>query len=88
MLKRTKPSPAAARTGVYALVYVERGLLREPLVTDVALEGALAGVGSHVDLEVRLAGERRRALHALVGTPLHCRAQLCISHELWEFFFW
>lgn len=56
---------------MYAFVNVESGLLREPFVTNVALEGPLAGVRSHVDLEVRLACERGRALHALVRAPLH-----------------
>lgn len=56
---------------MYSLVYVERGFLREPFVTDVALEWALARVRPHVNLEVRLAGERGRTLHALVRPPLH-----------------
>lgn len=56
---------------MYTLVYVERGFLREPFVADLALEGPLARVRAHVYLEVRLAGERGRALHALVRTTLH-----------------
>ena len=54
-----------------ALVNVERRFLREALVTHIALEGALAGVRAHVYLQVRLASERRRALHALIRPPLH-----------------
>lgn len=61
----------ARHTGVYSLVDVERGLLREALVTDIALERPLAGVRAHMDLQVRLASERRRALHALIRPPLH-----------------
>lgn len=56
---------------MYSLVNVERGFLREALVTDIALERPLAGVRAHMDLQVRLASERRRALHALIRPPLH-----------------
>lgn len=60
-----------SHTGVYSLVNVERGFLREAFVTDIALEGPFAGVCAHVYLQVRLASERRRTLHALVRPPLH-----------------
>lgn len=65
------PSVPKSHTGVYSLVNVERGFLREAFVTDIALEGALPGVRAHVNLQVRLASKRRRALHALVRPPLH-----------------
>lgn len=59
------------RTGMNSLVNVERGFLREAFVTDIALERPFPRVRTHVYLQVRLASERRRALHALVRTPLH-----------------
>lgn len=58
-------------TGVEALVNVERGFLREAFVTDVALEGALAGVRARVYLQVGLAREGGGALRALIRPPLH-----------------
>lgn len=67
----TTLSRQQSRTSMNAFVNVESGLLREPFVTNVALEGTLAGVRSHVDFEVRLACERGRALNALVRAPLH-----------------
>lgn len=60
-----------SRTGMNSLVNVERGFLREAFVTDIALERPFPRVRTHVNLQVRLASERRRALHALVRTPLH-----------------
>ena len=59
------------RTGMDSLVNVERRFLREAFVTDIALERPFPRVRSHVYLQVRLASERRRALHALIRTPLH-----------------
>lgn len=59
------------RTGMNALVNVQCRLLREAFVTDIALEGPLASVRAHVYLQVGLASERRRALHALIRPPLH-----------------
>lgn len=58
-------------TRVDSLVNVEGRFLREAFVTDVALERPLAGVRAHVNLQVRLACERRWALHALIRPPLH-----------------
>lgn len=60
-----------SRTGMNSLVNVERGFLREAFVTNIALERPFPRVSTHVYLQVRLASERRRALHALVRTPLH-----------------
>lgn len=68
---KLKASRVRRHTGVYSLVDVERRFLREALVTDIALEGPLARVRAHVYLQVRLACERRRALHAGVRPPLH-----------------
>lgn len=54
-----------------ALVYVERRFLCEAFVTDVAFKRTFARVRARVYLQVRLARERRRALHALIRTTLH-----------------
>lgn len=55
-----------------SFVNVECRLLRESLEADVALVGALAGVGAIVDLQVLLAGEGGGAGQALEGAALHC----------------
>lgn len=56
---------------MYSLVNVERRFLREALVTDIALERSLARMRAHVYLQIRLASERRRTLHALIRPTLH-----------------
>lgn len=54
-----------------SLVNVERGFLREAFVTDIALERPFTRVCAHVNLQVRLASERRWALHTLIRPSLH-----------------
>lgn len=61
---------------MYSLVNVESRFLCEAFHTNIAFEWPLASVGARVDLQVGLAGERGRTLHALVGpsldfTPTH-----------------
>lgn len=59
-------------TGMNGFVDVEGGLLREALQADVTAERSLAGVRSHVDVQVRFARERGRALFALEWPFLNC----------------
>lgn len=59
-------------TGMNGFVDVEGGLLREALQADVTAERPLAGVRSHVDVQVRFARERGRALFALEWPFLNC----------------
>lgn len=60
-----------SHTGMNSLVNVERGFLREAFVTDIALERPFTRVCAHVNLQVRLASERRWALHTLIRPSLH-----------------
>lgn len=59
-------------TSVYTLVNVESGFLCESLHALVTLEGTLSSMRADVNLQVGLAGERGRALQALVRPTLNC----------------